>query len=81
MTAAIKDLIETHGERVSSTKIEAIALKEGFLPMEIYGLRKVLEGKTSLKSLTRYIDEGRMRRFAELAIPLINQIGMRERPV
>lgn len=81
MTAAIRDVIETQGDRVSSTKIENIALEEWFLPMEIYGLRKVLEWKTSLKSLTRYIDEGRMRRFANLAIPLINEIGMRERPI
>lgn len=81
MTAKVRDLIETLGDRVSSTKIETAALEEWFIPMEIYGLRKVLQGKTSLQSLTRYIDEGRMRRFSKLAIPLINEIGMRDKPV
>ncbi len=79
MTANIIDAIETYGERISSTKIEDIALQEWLVPMEIYGLRKVLEWKTSLKSLTRYIDAWRMRRFRDIAIPLIQQMVAAQR--
>lgn len=80
MSAAIIDAIETYGERISSTKIEDIALQEWLVPMEIYGLRKVLEWRTSLKSLTRYIDAWRMRRFRDIAIPLIQELAAAQRP-
>lgn len=42
MTPKLRDIIETLGHQVSSTKIEEIALSEGFVPMEIYGLKQAL---------------------------------------
>lgn len=57
-----------------------MALEEGFVPMEIYGLKQALLGKTSFSSLTRYIDAGRMRSFKELAIRQIEQFAVREIP-
>lgn len=81
MSSQLKDMIETQWQQISSTRIEQVALQEGFVPMEIYWLRQVLLGKTSLLSLTRYIDAGRMQTFRDLALKIIEESAVREVPL